>query len=145
MKLIKEYLLIFGNFIKKNWLLLILFLAFVLVTYFFKLPNCPFKLLIGYPCPACGLTRATFALFRFDFVAAFNYNPLIFILPIIGWIIIFKSRPLIEKIYKSKVFWIVVGLLVIGVFILRFIFVYPNEPMEYNENNLINLILRSFN
>ena len=69
----------FLDFIKKYYLLISLFVLYLLVTYLLKIPNCLVKLVCGYPCPGCGLTRAGFAVLRFDFAAAVHFNPLIFI------------------------------------------------------------------
>lgn len=57
------------------------------------LPLCPSASLLGMPCPGCGLTRATFALLRGDFGAAYRLHPLVFVLTpvytgllaLIGW------------------------------------------------------------
>jgi hypothetical protein len=87
------------------------------------------------------MTRAGFAVLRFDFIEALNYNPLIFILPFILFVIIFKSIPTIKKIYDSKIFWITLSILIIGLYILRLIYVYPNPPMDYNENSLLNVFI----
>jgi hypothetical protein len=38
---------------------------------------CPFRLLTGWWCPGCGLTRATHHLFRGDVVTALRYNLLV--------------------------------------------------------------------
>jgi hypothetical protein len=40
------------------------------------LPDCPFRLLTGFPCPTCGATRAAVALARFDLASAFALSPL---------------------------------------------------------------------
>jgi Protein of unknown function (DUF2752) len=40
------------------------------------LPGCPFKSLVGIPCPACGSTRAALALAHFDLGGAFAVSPL---------------------------------------------------------------------
>ena len=39
-------------------------------------PLCPTALLFGFPCPGCGLTRATLALARGDLLAAIGFHPL---------------------------------------------------------------------
>ncbi|HHT96805.1 MAG TPA: DUF2752 domain-containing protein [Clostridiales bacterium] len=41
----------------------------------------------NFPCPGCGITRAHFALLRFDFKQAYHYHPLFFIaIPIILYV-----------------------------------------------------------
>jgi Protein of unknown function (DUF2752) len=41
------------------------------------MPPCFFRSLTGFPCPACGATRAALALSRFDLLAAWVSNPLV--------------------------------------------------------------------
>lgn len=43
----------------------------------FRIP-CPFYELTGMQCPFCGGTRMTLSLLQFDFMAAFSYNPYLF-------------------------------------------------------------------
>ena len=43
-------------------------------------PLCPTALFFDVPCPGCGLTRATLALFRGDVGAALHFHPLVFVL-----------------------------------------------------------------
>lgn len=38
-------------------------------------PKCPFYLLTGWQCPACGTQRAFHQLLHFHWAAAFGYNP----------------------------------------------------------------------
>lgn len=42
-------------------------------------PKCPFKLLTGFDCPACGNQRALHALLHGQWLAAFRYNPFLFL------------------------------------------------------------------
>lgn len=142
--MVKEYCRLFIGFIKKYYIPLLIFAIYAIGTAVFSIPNCLVKLAIGFPCPGCGLTRATLSLLRFDFVQAFMYNPLIFIVPPIAWILIFHERPILNKIYKSTFFWIVLCVIVLIVYILRIIYVYPNAPMDYHEDNLFNLIKSLF-
>jgi hypothetical protein len=41
---------------------------------------CLHKLLTGYPCPLCGLTKATWSLSHFQWLRAFSFNPVIYLL-----------------------------------------------------------------
>ena len=43
-------------------------------------PLCPTAFFLGFPCPGCGLTRATLALLRGDVGWAFHLHPLVFVL-----------------------------------------------------------------
>ena len=45
-----------------------------------RIPVCPTATLFGIPCPGCGLTRATLALFRGDVATALHFHPLVFVL-----------------------------------------------------------------
>lgn len=42
----------------------------------FPIPLCPFRLLIGFPCPGCGGLRAANMLLRGDVLSALYTNPL---------------------------------------------------------------------
>ena len=72
---------IFRN--KKIWLFLLL-VAYFAVAYavmdYFDIP-CIFVRLFGIECPGCGMTRALFAVLRFDFLQALKYNVVIFFMP----------------------------------------------------------------
>ncbi len=41
---------------------------------------CIFFLTTGFKCPGCGVSRMFISMLKFDFVSAFHYNPVIFIL-----------------------------------------------------------------
>jgi hypothetical protein len=42
----------------------------------FDIPICPARVLLGIPCPGCGLTRATIAMVTLDFGEMAHFNPL---------------------------------------------------------------------
>lgn len=53
----------------------------------FAIP-CIFYRITGLQCPGCGVTRMCLSLMRFDFVSAYHYNKLLFIIsPVIVFII----------------------------------------------------------
>lgn len=43
-------------------------------------PQCPFRLVTGFTCPGCGITRALHQILHGHFVAAFMLNPLFVLL-----------------------------------------------------------------
>lgn len=52
---------------------------------------CPFALLFGFPCPACGLTRAGLLLLSGQFAAAFAINAAICLwVPFLLYLIVFR-------------------------------------------------------
>lgn len=136
----KKYLNTLIKFIKTYSILIILFVLYILITYLLKIPNCLIKLICGYPCPGCGMTRAGISILKFDFVNAFNFNPLIYILPLVLFVIIFKEYSIVSKIYHQKIFWVSLLILTISLYVYRMIFVYPEVPMNYDNRNLIEWI-----
>lgn len=57
-------------------------------------PKCLFHTLTGLDCPGCGAQRAVHALFKGDILAAWHFNPLIFILaPVIALMLVCSAFP----------------------------------------------------
>lgn len=80
--------------------------------------QCPTRLLLGVPCPFCGMTRAFVSLARFNIVDSFYYHPLWPIVVIAGIVYILT---VIEKIKLSERA-VNIGLIITGaVFIICFI------------------------
>lgn len=69
----------------KKICILLVIVAFGIILYFFDpeniiwFPKCPFWVLTGYQCPACGVQRAAYHLLHLDFKKAFLYNPFLII------------------------------------------------------------------
>lgn len=55
-------------------------LASVLVLGALDVPLCPWRSLLGVPCPGCGLSRATLALLLGDVRAALYFHPLVIVI-----------------------------------------------------------------
>lgn len=95
---------------------------------------CPFHKFTGLYCPGCGVTRMLFSLIKLDFYQAFRYNPLVFILLIIGIIyllikFILKKFNIIIKV--PNYVWYILIIIVIIYGILRnipyFNYLIPTE------------------
>jgi len=137
----KEYLKLLIKFIKKNYIIILLFFSYISITYLFNIPNCMTKVVFGLPCPACGMTRAGFSVLRLDFKKAIFFNPCIFLFPIVCWVIVFKEKKLEGKLYKSKIFWSIILTLLLGTYLIRMFTVYPNYPLDYYQDNIISKII----
>ena len=102
---------------------------------------CPFRLLTGIPCPACGLTRAGLSLLCFDIDKALFYNPMIIpiALLITYW---FIYRYILNK--KAPYITCITILLCIALLLLYVYRMYkdfPNHyPMEYLPRNILSPI-----
>lgn len=127
-----------SKILKSSLFWIALYLIYALIMNIFKLESCPIKLLIGLPCPGCGMTRAILCLLKLDFKGSFRYNALWLILLFIVVVAILKKYGIFKKLYYSRVFWMVIGATILTYYILRLIYVYPNEPMDYYYFNLLN-------
>lgn len=92
-------------------------------------PLCPLRLVLGVPCPSCGLTRATRLAFGGDFAAATHMHPLWFVvLPFVAAVSYVQIAryvrtghfaPLEANVRVTRVAQALLGLLVV-VWIARF-------------------------
>lgn len=104
---------------------LILLLAYFAVTQSIFHTVCPFAILTGFSCPACGLTRAAFLLLTGHFTAAAQLNLTIYLwFPFLLYLCIFryflrKQAPLALPIATT------IGLLTSLYFILRYLYGTP--------------------
>lgn len=96
--------------------------------------TCLWKHIFGIPCPGCGMSRAYMALLAGDLKTAFLMHPLFFAPPLILGLCLFK-----KNIATNTKFWIVVGVVFIGVYILRMFLHFPGTPpMDYQSDNIIH-------
>jgi len=56
-------------------------------------PSCVVKQQLGIVCPSCGLTRAWLSVLRLDFRSAFVSHAMFWVIPVVGFYILFDMRP----------------------------------------------------
>ncbi len=142
---LKEYFEVAKNelFLNKFFLVgVVIFLAFF-ELFLPNRTNCLVKNLTGMPCPTCGMTRAFKSVIRFDFESAFEWHPLFWMIPFLAIVVILRKHPHYKK-FNSTVFWVVVSLIFISVYVVRMIFLFPDEaPLDFEPNGLIPFIFRT--
>ncbi len=78
---------------KKNSNIIMLLITGLLILAAYILGiGCPIKYMTGISCPGCGMTRAVYECFHFNFGAAFYYHPLFFTLPVIIIVLLLWNR-----------------------------------------------------
>lgn len=74
-----------------------LMLGAALIHWDLYLP-CIFREITGWKCPGCGVTRMCMSIMKMDFVSAFYYNPVVFLmLPTLAVMLIYQSAVFIKK------------------------------------------------
>lgn len=92
---------------------------------------CIFNKITGLYCPGCGITRAVNSIFHLKFKQAFQFNALIFIMPI--GLIFYYTLNYRGYIKLAKVILILMLIIVIGYGLLRNIPVFEFlKPKNYN-------------
>lgn len=102
---------------------------------------CPFLLTTGLPCPGCGMSRAVFFVFTFQFSRAWLMNPVAFLWAILIVLFVIYRYILGRSVKKLRMPLIIVLMLTIGYYFYRMIMIYPSyPPMVYRRNNLLEKI-----
>ena len=111
---------------------------YVVTLNLFK-ASCPCILLIGLPCPGCGITRSLVAIFTLRFKYAFDTNPASY-----AWffLILYFIYCRYIKGKQSKYFYYlltITALITIGVYIYGMVKYFPNRiPYVYTTHNLFH-------
>lgn len=130
---------LFYNDIKTAKWAIMMIIAYFVIFRRFLYSMCPMVVVTGFPCPACGLTRAGFRVLHLDLAGAWRIHP--FIYPIIVLILVFcVRRYILQKKNMEMLKWCVI-IVMIGMilfYIWRMIRYFPGEPpMSYYYHNLL--------
>ena len=99
-------------------ILIISFVGIIILLLNISKIGCPIRLITGFPCPTCGLTRSVISLLKLDFKAAFRYNPMtLFIILAVMLGIHRDVIPINKKI--TDVLVIAMAILIFAVYIIR--------------------------
>jgi len=129
------------RFIAPLWIILLFWILMIVLS---TESLCLYKIIYGIPCPGCGMIRSLYHLVILDIRSAFYYHPLVFLVIPVGIILLFKKRKGFNRIYKNRIFWIFLLCLLLGVWVVRMVLMFPEkEPMDFNYSSLGYKIFRS--
>lgn len=102
-----------------NRIAILCIIIYMSVTQYLFHSVCPIAILFGFPCPACGLTRAGISFLTAHFSTAFQMNPCIFLL-IPYFLYLWFYKYIFEKKPPYLTFiTCLLGIIVFGIYILR--------------------------
>lgn len=99
---------------------------------------CTSTILLGLPCPACGITRATILMLTGHFNESFQMHPLLLLV-----FVEFIFCIIIKKILKNYRFYINISVIIcLAIFVCFYIYrmseYFPNiEPLVYRSDNIL--------
>lgn len=107
---------------------------------------CPSKLIFGFPCPACGMTRAHIYAFTLDFKSAFSMHPLFPLsLVVIFMLGLSAVKPSVAKSKGFTAAGIGIIIALVITYIVRMILLFPNvAPLDINESSLWHILKSKF-
>lgn len=76
-------------------------LCLLTILVFWSEIGCPIRALTGFPCPSCGMTRATFDLLRLDFAGAFENHPFVFVVYPYLFFLFHYNAPFLGRLPKG--------------------------------------------
>ena len=103
--------------IKEKLVLTLLIIVIVLFLYFSGI-GCIYRYFLNSPCPGCGITRAVICLLKLDFKGAFEYNYMVYSLPVLYLMFLTDG-----KLFKKKLLNNIIIFLICFLFIIRYIMI----------------------
>lgn len=99
---------------------------------------CMSKLMTGFPCPGCGMTRACLSFLHGDMEAAFYYHPLFWLIIPLLLLVLIRGERLTSSSRLNKAIGISLLILVVGTYVVRMILLFPHTPpMDYYKGSLL--------
>lgn len=88
--------------LKNKLALTAVYIVVLLLFWILGIP-CFYKYFLDIECIGCGMSRAYFALLKFDFAAAYNYHPMFWSVPIAYLYFLYDGRLFGKKILDYAV------------------------------------------
>lgn len=112
----------------------------IIILLFFIGNQCPLENIVGVPCPGCNMFTALYwLLIKGDILTAMYYHPMV--IPLIGYLLglaimyfLYRENLVERRLFKViSIFFIS---LLLGVYLYRMWTIFPNAPMQLNEQSI---------
>lgn len=129
--------------IKENWRAAVFMGVAVVILVSCCGAACLSQLIVGLPCPACGMTRAALLFFSGQWTESFRMHPFFYAV-LLGVVIFFYERYCLRKKTKMFQYYATAMLVALIVFyVYRMVRCFPEvPPMTYREDNLLHRMLQ---
>lgn len=130
--------------VKNYWKGVLAAVVYLVVLTLLPHEACPMRLVLGIPCPACGMTRAFWYLVTLRPVKAWQMNPFAF--PFLAFAVWFGIRRYLlgRKVPYTKILLALLFSGMIVFYIYRMICFFPGEePMTFYRHSVLQRIMES--
>ena len=102
---------------------------------------CWVRLAFGFPCPLCGMTRATVLFLKGDFVGAWQMHALFYLVLFFVPVYIFFKYFVKNGRRVVGMYVIIFSIIAVGYYVYRMLYWFPEqEPLLYYPDNWLNYI-----
>lgn len=99
---------------------------------------CPLVIFCGFPCPGCGVSRATLCFMAGRWQTAWQLNPVIFPIVLFAAYFCLCRYLLGRKVRGARIFIAIIFVLLFVVYCLRMYRYFPDRiPYVYTEDNIL--------
>jgi len=146
-KLVMILLRMKKDIINAKWVFLGLTLYY-LITYLLFGESCTTRILTGFPCPGCGMTRAMILLLTGHLSESMQMHPMAPLWLLLGIIFFIRRYMLGRELKEEKkigILAVVLCVCMVGLYVYRMMKYFPNQvPLVYTPTK-ISMFLRILN
>ena len=118
--------------------------TYFILTQIYDTSLCFVRSMTGYPCPGCGLTSAGVELLKGNFVSAWNFNAMIYLLPLAVAVFLLDKKFIRPKFPRFALyFYLSCAAIMVIYFIVRLWLYFPDgvHPMNISPDTLPEKIM----
>lgn len=124
--------------VKEYGMAVVVVFVYTIITNLVFHAFCPVVIVSGFPCPGCGITRATVCLLTGRWQQAWQLNPVIFAIVLAAvWFCV--NRYLLGR-KTAGIKWMIAAVFVLlfGVYVVRMYMYFPDRtPYVYTQDNML--------